>query len=309
MPFLFADLDFKDQDLQPEEIERILRNLDCPPTLMVHSGHGIHCYWVLDAAVKLPDGMDRAEELLRRLADHLGGDKQVAHVAALLRLPGTHNTKRGECHKVRLIKEGRERYSLDQMTQWLDAQTKPALVRRGKPTENNPFLKIYQEMGFKAPVNVTERLQAMRVGGEGDSGVHQTQLSVTGSLVAAGVPEDEIVSRVLVRTQELEGTQDWNWRVEERTLRTMIRDMKRKIDAHSASDIARELGCSRSAICAKVQRLGLKRSPNHTGRQVRRRPVESAPRPPLTTRKSLERVNYNKRELQEMLAKAVRNTG
>jgi hypothetical protein len=78
---------------------------------------------------------------------------------------------------------------------------------------------------------------------------------------------------------------------------------------YSASDIARELkGCSRSAVCAKLQRPGLKRAHKHTSNSVRRRSEEAAPRPP-TTRKPLVHVNYTKRELREMLAKAVKNTG
>jgi GcrA cell cycle regulator len=82
---------------------------------------------------------------------------------------------------------------------------------------------------------------------------------------------------------------------------------------YSASDIAGKLeGCSRSAVCAKLQRLGLKRAHKPPTSKpvilsVRRRAVEAVPRAP-TARKSFERVNYTKRELQEMLAKAVKNT-
>jgi len=69
-----------------------------------------------------------------------------------------------------------------------------------------------------------------------------------------------------------------------------------------------EAECSRSAVCAKVQRLGLKRGQTSKPVVVRRPFVEAAPRPP-TTHKPLERVNYTKRELQDMLAKKVKNTG
>ena len=66
-------------------------------------------------------------------------------------------------------------------------------------------------------------------------------------------------------------------------------------------------------MCAKLQRLGLKRAHKPPTSKpvilsVRRRPADVAPRP-HPVRKSLERVDYTKRELQEMLAKAVKNTG
>ena len=232
LPFLFADIDAKDHDIPIDQIVDILMKLDCPPTRIHHTGRGLHVFWVLDVPVELPEGMERAEDLLRRLADHLGGDRQVAHCVALLRLPGTHNTKRGERRPVRVLKEGNRRYSLDEIMNWLDAQPRPALVRRARQVEaGNPFLNIYRSLGYKPPVNVAERLQQMEVGGDDEASVHNTQLSVTGAMVAAGIPEDEIVSRVLTRTQELRGTQNWNWRTEERTIRGMIRDMKRKIDA------------------------------------------------------------------------------
>ena len=86
---------------------------------------------------------------------------------------------------------------------------------------------------------------------------------------------------------------------------------------HSAGGIADALGCGRSAVCAKLQRLGLRRGhKSPTAKPMilaaRRRPVDIAPPPAprqQPTRNPFERVEYTKSELRAMLAEAVRNTG
>ena len=89
----------------------------------------------------------------------------------------------------------------------------------------------------------------------------------------------------------------------------------------SAAQIARRLGYSRNAVCAKLTRLDLKRGhkpptakPNI--RPVRkRRPVLPAacsrPVEKIVSRKAVTRQpkEFTKRQLYAMLAEAVRNTG
>lgn len=84
---------------------------------------------------------------------------------------------------------------------------------------------------------------------------------------------------------------------------------------HSAGQIAAKLNCSRSAVCAKLQRLGLKRGHKPPTAKpvivsVPKRPVPAnqLSQPPQP-QQHLVRVNYTKRQLYEMLAQAVRNTG
>lgn len=224
--FLFCDVDFKDIDIPPEGIELVLRDgLSCPPTRMHHTGNGIHCFWLLDVPVG-PEGMEAAEILLRQLANHLGGDPTVAHRVALLRVPGTHNSKRGAWTEVRVIREGAEIYTLDQISAWLGSARDPAIVRRNR--EANPFLRTANEQGYRPPVDVEQRLRDMVVGGAGDTAVHNTQLSCTASLVTAGWEVQEITELVLGATQDLEGTDGWNWENERRKIGAMCDDWLKK---------------------------------------------------------------------------------
>ena len=89
----------------------------------------------------------------------------------------------------------------------------------------------------------------------------------------------------------------------------------------SAAQIARRLGYSRNAVCAKLIRLDLKRCHRQPTAKPKIRPVPK-PRPALlaacsrpvakiVSRKKvmLQPEEFTKRQLYAMLAKAVRNTG
>jgi GcrA cell cycle regulator len=90
----------------------------------------------------------------------------------------------------------------------------------------------------------------------------------------------------------------------------------------SAAQIARRLGYSRDAVCAKLTRLSLKRGHKPPTAKPKIRSVPK-PRPPLlaacarpvdrvvSARKPVARQpkEFTKRQLYAMLAEAVRNTG
>jgi GcrA cell cycle regulator len=89
----------------------------------------------------------------------------------------------------------------------------------------------------------------------------------------------------------------------------------------SAAQIARRLGCSRNAVCAKLTRSGLKRGHKPPTAKPRIRPVPKR-RPALlaacarpvakkVSRKTAGRQpkEFSKCQLYAMLAEAVRNTG
>src|SRR5437764_6443865 len=87
----------------------------------------------------------------------------------------------------------------------------------------------------------------------------------------------------------------------------------------SAAQIARRLGCSRNAVCAKLTRLGLKRGHKPPTAKPR---IRSVPKRRLAmaacvrsvakivSRKTVakQRKEFTKRQLYAMLAEAIRNT-
>ncbi len=95
VPCLWVDIDFKPFPTgEPEALTR-LQTFLIPPTIVVHSGHGLHCYWVLrePETIESPSDVARIEAHLKALAQALGGDPHAAELAHLLRLPGTYNLK------------------------------------------------------------------------------------------------------------------------------------------------------------------------------------------------------------------------
>lgn len=219
-PMAWVDIDLKDVDLTAKEILVRLEGLERPPSIVNHSGNGLHAYWLLDQPAS---DMELVEAVVRKLRSKLAGDKMVAQCVALMRLPGTHNTKR-EKRQVRTILNSDRRYALEELSDWELEVT--ILPKGAEPL--NPFLEQAERFGFKPPIDVDQRLSEMSHKGEGDRSIHMTQLSVTASLMSRGMPEDEIAEKVLEATRAAAGSANWNWKKEEEAIRAMCRDWEAK---------------------------------------------------------------------------------
>jgi hypothetical protein len=88
---LWCDIDFK--DLEEGDARRLLEAFPLKPSIINHSGHGLHCYWLLDRPYNLQSDPERFKELLRRIAFALHGDLKSSECAHVLRAIGTVNHK------------------------------------------------------------------------------------------------------------------------------------------------------------------------------------------------------------------------
>ncbi|MHC2666990.1 DNA-primase RepB domain-containing protein [Bradyrhizobium diazoefficiens] len=241
---LHADIDFKNVDLlgaDPlSDVLRHLVRLRILPSITVSSGNGVHAYWLLTEPMDAQENIERIEAVLRQLADIVAGDLAVCEVSRVMRLPSSHNTKDGAWKEVEIKDFHPERqYELDDIEEWLSEQS-PVMLRRNreyaKPAgeysaaQEHPvrgeielFAEYAKRIGFKPRINVDQRLRAMMYMAGGENAIHTTQLSVTASLLNAGVPIDEVVERVLIATHAAAGEYGarWNWRREERKVRGM----------------------------------------------------------------------------------------
>jgi phage/plasmid-associated DNA primase len=222
---LHADIDFKDVDESVEDIERKLGNLRFAPSIMVRSGNGVHAYWLFKEAIK--GEMDRVESALRQLADLIAGDLQVCEIARVMRLPGSHNTKRGAWIPVTISHQSERRYELNDLEEWL-AETSPVILRKVRERAltageaSDPYAD-YGALAYKPPIDVKARLDGMMFMGGGDAAIHSTQLAVTASMLNAGHAVADIVTLVLDATKAAAGDygKRWNWRKEEKTIEDM----------------------------------------------------------------------------------------
>jgi hypothetical protein len=249
--FLHADIDFKNVDLLGDDprgdVLRHVARLKYIPSAIVFSGNGIHAYWLLKESLATQENIERIEMALRQLADVVAGDLAVCEVARVMRLPRTHNTKNGAWKEVEVTSFHPERrYEFDDIEEWLSEQS-PVMLRRSReraktagermtarePTtggESDFFADFAKRHGIKPPINVEQRLRAMMYMAGGENSIHITQLSVTASLLNAGVPVGEVVERVLAATRAAAGEYGarWNWRREERKVRGMCETWLKK---------------------------------------------------------------------------------
>lgn len=240
--FLHSDVDLKSVEQSLDEILAAVRALPLPPSIIINSGNGLHLYWLLSEP---SDDVEAIEIMLRQLADVVGGDLAVAHVAALMRLPGTHNTKEGTWKPVEIIDAAYDRTyelaELDEMLSWVSPVVKRKETTSQRAIASNPFLAIASKLGFKPPIDVEQRLAAMSYQGAGDSAIHSTQLSVSASLLSRGVPVAEVVDTLMQATQAAAGLsgERWNWAREERSIRRMCEDWQRKNPAPPRRELTR----------------------------------------------------------------------
>jgi hypothetical protein len=226
---LFVDIDHDKVDMAPDAILHVLETLKYPPSKIVNSGHGHHCYWLFNEALPVsPELVLQAEMGLRQLARVLGGDPATCEIARLLRLPGSSNTKTGDSIPVRVISNSSRRYELDDLCPWV-AETRVLIPLKGESPGSNPFLNVHLPGGGPA-VDIEQRLAAMTYQGSGDSSVHQTQVSTTAALLSRGRSIDEVVTTVLAETRRAAGTDGarWDWDREERDIRAMCASWQRK---------------------------------------------------------------------------------
>src|SRR5258708_2648726 len=221
------------------EVDAALTRLRLQPSIVVASGNGRHCYWKFKEAICLSTEpverlaqIERIELALKQLSDLLGGDMKITQVSALMRLPGSHNTKFDQCREVELVSRNDLTYELDALEEWL-SETSPVILRKIRPVawiEPNPWLAIAERLGCKQRIDVEKRLAAMVYMGGGDSGVHATQLAVSASLLNQGTDIEEVVAMLMRATRAAAGEYGdrWNWGKEEKRARRMCTDWLKK---------------------------------------------------------------------------------
>jgi phage/plasmid-associated DNA primase len=226
---LYTDIDFKDHPGVPAaDIRAKVDHAKLKPSIIVNTGHGLHVWYLFHAGLDAQVHRERLETALRALADHFGGDTQVAEISRLMRLPGTHNTKFDSWVPVTAEITHGNRYSLEDLEGWLLTNTRPLLQRRvadgppdpsggapSSPTPSNPFLAAAAAQGFKPPIDVEALLAGMALGN-----IHATQLSVSAALLERGSLDHEVVKTLLAATRKAAAGAGvkWNWKKEERDI-------------------------------------------------------------------------------------------
>lgn len=125
---LYVDIDFKET---PEETARGLLTI-LPPSVVIHTGGGLHCYWLLRERVPADAAF---ETILKRLAHFFKADKAAAETARVLRLAGSTNFKYTPARPVVIeTADGERRFQLSDF-ETIPGGTTPAAAA---PSGKNP---------------------------------------------------------------------------------------------------------------------------------------------------------------------------
>ena len=116
-----------------EEAKMILNTFPLSPSVVVHSGGGLHCYWLFDKAIQILTEKDRqnTERLLKQFQDvfiRLARAKglhidKTSDLARVLRVPGTFNLK-SDPKPVVTLNQTDFRYSLLELRQAIEDMEK-----------------------------------------------------------------------------------------------------------------------------------------------------------------------------------------
>ena len=92
---LYVDLDLEDFDDDNSLLLAHIKKLHHRPSVIISSGGGYHCYWLLEEPFILDTNFKRdiAIDMQKRWVLYIGGDLAALDIARILRVPGTKNYK------------------------------------------------------------------------------------------------------------------------------------------------------------------------------------------------------------------------
>jgi hypothetical protein len=227
---IIVDLDLKNIVQSRDAALQCIRELVLRPSEIRDSGFGLHLIWYLKEPIEDSDGLAQAETIMKQLVALLAGDPLPTHRAALLRRPGSDNTKEETPRPYAVLEEGGPAYDITELAEMLDLYGGRSLLTCKEAPKANGHAK--HGSFDKAFVDVVERFAAMTFKGPGDSKVHATQLACTASLMRSGCDLDYAVAEVLSATQRAVAgdrrASKWDWSEEEHIIRGMCADFVNK---------------------------------------------------------------------------------
>ncbi len=111
--WVWVDIDSKKSETSLKDILERIRGI-VEPSLVINSGHGYHCYWLLNSPSM---EHDRLYKLMDRMTQQIeGADPARKNLNSMMRVPGSMNKKEGmEPVLVERISISKIRYSIEQL--------------------------------------------------------------------------------------------------------------------------------------------------------------------------------------------------
>jgi len=122
---LFGEFDIKDFGSETAISEHLKRFP--PASVIIHSGGGYHCYWLLDEPFVITSEAERQRAKNSQYAwvDYVGSDKATKDLARVLRVPGTMNCKPNYAPNFPTVEIIKADFDLLYTLSYLDKQSRP----------------------------------------------------------------------------------------------------------------------------------------------------------------------------------------
>jgi hypothetical protein len=212
---LFSEFDARDFRHDKGAALAHVLGLDPRPSVVVDSGGGWHCYWLLREpfVIQSDDDRGRVRRLQAAWVEFTGGDDGAKDLARVLRVPGTKNRKYDPARDVYLYQCDFNRlYSLDQLEELIPE--KPAMTPEAPGMAHNGN---YPASGEKW---LTQALSRAHIGSRNETGAWLAEQLRDDGLSQAEIMAVEYPERVTHGPGE--DGQDYTRRDWERTVKSVM---------------------------------------------------------------------------------------
>jgi RecA-family ATPase len=202
---LIVDLDLKNIVESRDEVLQQIKSLLLPPSEIRDSGFGLHGVWHLKEPLNDDAGLTQAEDVMRRLAKLLAGDPAPTHRAALLRRPGTNNTKGDEPRQCYVIERSDATYDITEFDALFDLYGDRPLLNKQGQKGNGPDSR--PETGERGPVDVEGEIASMCDGAT----TNAAQCRIIPALLWKAMHPNEVRDYVVDATMAMAERHGLNW--------------------------------------------------------------------------------------------------
>jgi hypothetical protein len=180
---LFAELDAHTHEDGKRALLADIAELKPQPSVIIDSGGGYHCYWLLDETfvIRTADDRARIETAQAAWVAYTGGDDGAKDIARVLRLPGTQNTKYAPPRPVTFVS-----YSVNYTYSLSDLEARAQAFAKQPPTPQTPYTPNTRDLSNYVAAALTAECQAVA---SARTGTRNSRLNTAayslGQLVAA----------------------------------------------------------------------------------------------------------------------------
>ena len=201
----------------PEKALDIINEFDIPCTIVVHSGNGLHCYWLLDKSYVINSEIDRKKAkklcvdftniIIAQFKTHGYHIDPLKDLTRVFRVPETYNFKAGndKALPVYIYKQTERRYSVEEIEELINKQSYLLNTNKSKLSIKKAIHKVSGEtnLDINAKINgcilpgernikLTSIAGNFRRNGLGEEAMYISLVRINNDYCQPPLPEQEV---------------------------------------------------------------------------------------------------------------------